>query len=96
LAIQSSINQYTGINAHLNSYLQNAMGAWQSFHATHVVHLRDLLDEQLPPGYIADSEQSLQLRHTAGGVKPPRSASKQGSSSGFMPGERFSAAGNTI
>jgi hypothetical protein len=55
-------NPYKGINAHLNSKLQNE-GLWTDFHNTYIVTLRRLLKEQLlPMGYTAQIEQSLQVR----------------------------------
>jgi len=54
-------NPYRGVNAHLQSYLQTAPGQWQAFHASHIQHLRDAIDTQLPPAYIAESEVSLQV-----------------------------------
>lgn len=53
-------NPYPGINAHLNSTLQ-ADGGWESFHAAHIVHLSDALNDWLPAGYYAQPETSLQI-----------------------------------
>jgi hypothetical protein len=61
MAIHSERNLYPGINAHLNSFLQNEPGGWANFHAEHIVHLREVLDECLPSGYFARSEKSLQI-----------------------------------
>lgn len=60
-------NPYKGINAHLNSLLQTVgdesqPSLWASFHASHINHIADFLNDQLPEGYIALSEQSLQVR----------------------------------
>ncbi|MBL8130267.1 MAG: DUF4058 family protein [Anaerolineae bacterium] len=54
-------NLYPGVNAHLNSFLQVEEGAWRSFHAEHIVDLRRTLQGSLPAGYVAVSEQSLQI-----------------------------------
>jgi hypothetical protein len=62
----SSVNPYRGINAHLHSIAQNPVKGsptiWTSFHASHIGHIADLLNAQLPPHYIARPEQSLQIR----------------------------------
>jgi hypothetical protein len=49
------------VNAHLNSYLQNAPGQWRSFHTEHIIDLRKVIEAALPPGYVALSGQSLQV-----------------------------------
>lgn len=55
-------NQYYGVNAHLHSYWQN-QGGWDGFHTNHITDLMRLMRIQLMPlGYIADIEQSLQIR----------------------------------
>ncbi len=54
-------NLYPGINAHLNSYLQNEAGGWESFHAEHIIDLRRVIAAYLPPGYYARAEKSLQI-----------------------------------
>lgn len=54
-------NLYPGINAHLNSLLQQPDGGWQSFHGAHIEHLQEAIEALLPPNYYADSEQSLQI-----------------------------------
>lgn len=61
MALQSDKNLYPGINIHLNSLLQNEPGGWASFHSEHVIQIRHALDEQLPSGYFARSETSLQI-----------------------------------
>lgn len=61
MAIQSDKNLYPGINAHLNSVLQNERGAWRPFHSSHITDLTRALDEILPEGYLALNEQSLQI-----------------------------------
>ena len=60
--ISTSKNQYQGINAHLHSHFQ-AEGGWDGFHTNHVSDLtRALRAQLLPMGYIAEIEQSLQIR----------------------------------
>jgi hypothetical protein len=55
-------NQYRGINAHLHSFWQQE-GGWDGFHANHIADLMRLMRAQLlPMGYIADIQQSLQIR----------------------------------
>jgi Protein of unknown function (DUF4058) len=54
-------NQYRGINAHLHSYWQ-AEGGWDSFHTNHITDLMRVMEAHLPEGYVADIEQSLQIR----------------------------------
>jgi hypothetical protein len=61
MPIQAARNLYPGINAHLNSYLQNEPGAWRSYHSEHIVDIRRVLSEYLPPGYLALSEKGLQI-----------------------------------
>lgn len=61
MPIRSRVNQYRGLNAHLQSYLLNEPGGWQSFHADHIVQLCQLLDEQLPTQYYARVEKSIQI-----------------------------------
>ena len=71
-------NPYKGINAHLNSMLQtegdeSQPSLWSSFHASHINHIADFLNDELPDGYIAMSEQSLQVRTDFGmEIKRPR------------------------
>jgi hypothetical protein len=61
-------NPYQGINAHLNSELQTpgtedtGLSIWPGFHSSHVANIADFLNDQLPPNYVARSEQSLQIR----------------------------------
>src|SRR5262249_44712225 len=75
MALQSEQNLYPGINAHLNSILQNEPGGWQSFHAGHVTHLFETIDANLPPGYFARSEKTMQISEIIPAVGP-RSASR--------------------
>jgi hypothetical protein len=60
-------NPYRGINAHLNSLLQQSgtseqPALWSSFHGRHIAYICDALNDLLPSHYIAFSEQSLQTR----------------------------------
>lgn len=62
MAIRSVKNQYRGINAHLHSFWQ-ARGTWNRFHNGYITHLTETLAAQLRPmGYVADMEESLQIR----------------------------------
>jgi hypothetical protein len=60
-------NPYKGVNAHLNSKLQNE-GLWTDFHNTYIVTLRNFLVAQLPDAYLVDLEQSLQIRRVFEGL----------------------------
>jgi len=67
------VNPYKGINAHLNSMLQNTDGMWESFHAAQIVAWAQFLDQQLPDGYYALPEQSLQIsEHALASPRRPR------------------------
>lgn len=61
MGIFSRRNQYLGINAHYNSFLQHEPGGWPTFHGHYVVRIADLLDELLPTGYFTRAERSLQI-----------------------------------
>ena len=61
MAIQADTNLYPGINAHLNSFLQNEPGGWRNFHAEHITDIAREIDQHLPPGYFTRSEKSLQI-----------------------------------
>jgi hypothetical protein len=72
-AIRSVKNQYSGINAHLHSYWQNA-GGWADFHTNHITDLMRLMRAQLlPMGYTAGVEQSLQIRRVDNRFDRPES-----------------------
>ena len=64
-------NQYQGINAHFQSFLQNEPGGWESSHTDYITLLRVALDEQLPSGYIARSEMGLQISEITPANRPP-------------------------
>ncbi len=61
MPIHSPKNLYPGVNPHLNSFLQSDEGSWESFHAELIIQLRRFLDENLPAGYLALAEKSLQI-----------------------------------
>jgi hypothetical protein len=61
MAIHARSNLYPGVNAHLNSFLQQPGGGWESFHAEHIVDIRRVIAAALPPNYYATAEKSLQL-----------------------------------
>lgn len=65
MTLKSPQNLFPGINPLLNSFLQRDAGEWESFHAELVVQTRIALDEQLPDGYLALAEKSLQIREFA-------------------------------
>jgi hypothetical protein len=65
--IQSRDNLFSGINPHLMSFLQTpgsgaTTSTFPSFHKDHITHIKDFLNDVLPPHYIALSEPSLQKR----------------------------------
>lgn len=64
MALRFKTNQYLGPNAHLLSLQQtpheNAT-TWRPFHFSYVTSLTYALNRQLPEGYIALNEQSLQI-----------------------------------
>jgi len=62
LKITPSINEYEGINPHLNDMLQEEGMLWKEFHDTHITDIRRLLNQQLvPTGYEARLVSGLQL-----------------------------------
>ncbi len=72
MPIQLAENQYRGVNAHLNSILQNTPGEWESFHASHIVDITRALNKRLPAGYEARVEKSLQIRELRPGEERRR------------------------
>lgn len=66
MPIYSEKNPYRGINAHLNSFIQNTSGEWESFHAAHIADMARALDRHLPQGYFARLERSLQITEAYG------------------------------
>lgn len=77
MAFNPNENPYKGINAHLNSELQTpgtedtGLSIWPGFHSSHVANIADFLNDQLPPNYVARSEQSLQIRVQEDALLPP-------------------------
>lgn len=61
MPLHARINQYVGVNAHLQSAFQSR-GGWSSFHNNYIRDLAVAIDTQLPQGYLVDVEQSLQIR----------------------------------
>jgi hypothetical protein len=61
----SKKNVYQGVNAHLNSLLQNQMAEWDSFHNEHIIHIQRVLNADLPEGYYTRAEKLLQAASLA-------------------------------
>lgn len=61
MPIEARQNLYPGINAHLNSSLQQRGGGWEVFHTRHINDIQEALDQVLPPNYYAAAEKSLQV-----------------------------------
>lgn len=64
MAIIIPQNPYKGVNAHLQSMVQNPEGSpsmWAGIHGDLITYLVAELNRKLPPNYIATSEQSLQI-----------------------------------
>ena len=61
MSLQFDENRYPGVNAHLNNFLLQPDGGWESFHAEWIVQLRNALDTILPRNYYAMAEKSLQI-----------------------------------
>jgi hypothetical protein len=61
VAIHWDRNLYPRVNPHLNSFLLDEDGGWESFHASHIVDIARELDTQLPANYYAIAEKSLQI-----------------------------------
>ncbi len=57
--IRAAKNQYFGVNAHANSWMQNRPNGWRGFHHDHITDITRALNAVLPAGYIALSEESL-------------------------------------
>jgi len=60
--VLSNYNQYRGINAHLQSHLQETNGGWSSFHDQHINQIAWALNHLLPPNYYASTEDSMQIK----------------------------------
>jgi len=62
MSLKSVRNQFLGINPLLHSQLQVG-GGWDNFHVNHISDLTRFLQRDLRPmGYLAQAEQSLQIR----------------------------------
>jgi hypothetical protein len=71
--VRSLKNQYRGINAHMHSSWQSE-GGWNEFHVNHIADLTRLMRIDLyPMGYIARTEQSLQIRRIDSMTQTPKS-----------------------
>jgi hypothetical protein len=58
---------FKGINPYLMSFLQTvgteeSPSSFPSFHSDHLTHIKDFLNDLLPPQYIALSEPSMQIQ----------------------------------
>jgi hypothetical protein len=62
MALQFPDNRYPGVNAHLNSYLQQPNGMWSSFHLNLVHRIARGLDSSLPHGFYTMCQHGMQLR----------------------------------
>lgn len=61
MATELPQNRYPGVNAHLNSFLQQRGGGWESFHARYIGEMQVFLDQVLPGNYYSIAEKSLQI-----------------------------------
>jgi hypothetical protein len=61
MPIHAKTNLYPGVNAHLNSFLQQPGGDWEMFHSKYINVLQEYLDPRLPANYYAVIEKSLQV-----------------------------------
>ncbi len=69
--LKTVLNQFLGINPLLHSQLQ-VEGGWDHFHVNHISDLTRCLQRDLRPlGYLAHSEQSLQIRRRDGELRSP-------------------------
>jgi hypothetical protein len=70
--VRSVKNQYVGVNAHLQSLLQQ--GGWGGFHTAHITYLAGALQIHLRHmGYTAEIEDSLQIRRIGEAGSRPQS-----------------------
>ncbi|MEM6282063.1 MAG: DUF4058 family protein [Chloroflexota bacterium] len=71
--VQSVHNQFLGINPLLHDQLQ-LDGGWDNFHVNHISDLTRFLQRDLRGlGYLAQAEQSLQIRRRNDTVRSPES-----------------------
>lgn len=93
--IRATQNLYQGVNAHLQSALLKA-GRWAGYHGALINALRATLNRNLPEGYIAISEESIQMRrpdiHIEAIVTPPSYASSAKLPRPFQPDPRVQEA----
>lgn len=74
MALTSRKNQYRGMNAHLNSLLQQKGGDWESFHTNHISDIHAQLNEQLEgTGYVTRIEKGVQIRFGGDSLGNPES-----------------------
>jgi hypothetical protein len=72
-AVRSTKNQYRGINAHLNSTLQQPFEGWESFHAGHINDIARFMQRELVSrGYRVEIEKSVQIRRNDDIIGTPR------------------------
>ncbi len=72
-SIRAVINQFLGINPLLHSHFQST-GGWDNFHVNHISDLTRFLQRELRPlGYLAQAEQSLQIRRQDAPIRTPES-----------------------
>src|SRR5258708_1624845 len=61
--VSSEVNQYAGVNIHLNDDLQDNWAEWSAFHDRFIGSLQDALNVDLiPRGYVAKTVPGLQVR----------------------------------
>ncbi|MDX1991036.1 MAG: DUF4058 family protein [bacterium] len=61
MAYHSPHNLYPGVNAHLNSFLQQEDGGWEMFHARYLNTLTTIVSQHLPSNYYVTLEKSFQI-----------------------------------
>lgn len=75
--ITSPRNEYRGPNAHLLSLQQTPrpdVSLWKRFHNAFIVYITSALNEQLPDGYVAVSDQALQIQIEMPEAEPTRTS----------------------
>jgi hypothetical protein len=76
--LKTILNQFLGINPLLHSQLQ-AEGGWDNFHVNHISDLTRFLQRDLRSmGYLAQAEQSLQIRRRENSLHHPSTYVTQG------------------
>ncbi len=72
-AIRAVKNQYHGINAHLQSLLQQPNEGWEGFHAAHINDIARFMQKELVSrGYRVEIEKSVQIRRNDDIIGRPR------------------------